>query len=236
MNKYVLVVDDNPSDCTLAEGFLQSMGLLSISVTSAFEAIELIHDEDDMEFNLMIVDLQMPQMPGLELLKRLRNTEKTKDIPVIIMSGRKADKDVATAIKLGANDYIVKPMDSFIFEEKVLKHIGKEDSSWKEYNIPIEEPARKLIQIVECELVKLSEISAELLMSNTCEVGETIKFFSAVIGKERFSGVVEQCERVRDGEFVVRIRFTGIQEKQRKEIRKVCREIWRKHYSRMAVS
>lgn len=237
MNKYVLVVDDNPSDCVLAESLLQNMELPSVSVQDAFEAIELIHDEEEeMEFSLMIIDLQMPKMPGLELLKRLRNTEKTKAVPIIIMSGRKADKDVATAIKLGANDYIVKPMDSFIFEEKVLKHLGEQDSEWKEYNIPIDEPARKAIQISDMEITKLSEISAEILTSKEYEVGENIKMFSAAIGKEQFMGVVESCEKVRDGEYIIRIRFSGIQEQQRKEIRKVCREIWRKHFSRISAS
>jgi DNA-binding response OmpR family regulator len=60
--------------------------------------------------SLVLLDLKLPQVPGLDVLKWIR-TEAGSDVPVVILSSSKNDEDVATAYKLGANAYLVKPSD-----------------------------------------------------------------------------------------------------------------------------
>lgn len=233
MEKHILIVDDNPSDLAVAESICHKNKRSSICVPDGYEAIEVLHDEE-LEFELMIIDLQMPNMTGIELLKRMKATAKTKDVPVIIMSGRKADRDVTMAIKLGASDYIVKPIDSFIFEEKILKHLGKSDNTWKEYDIPAEEALSSALLLESLRITKLSEINAELLIEKEVVVGDIIKFFSPTLGNQQFTGTVESVQKQGETSFKIKIRFNGIGETQRQQIREACKQVWRKHYSRMA--
>lgn len=67
--------------------------------------------------NLILLDLRMPKMDGLEVLKTIRNTENIKNIPVVILSTSKAEQDVAKAYEYHANSYLVKPLDFFKFDE-----------------------------------------------------------------------------------------------------------------------
>ncbi|MFK8139082.1 MAG: response regulator [Bdellovibrionales bacterium] len=233
MRKYILIVDDNPSDQAVAEAICGKLDQVCITAGNGYEALDKIHDEE-LEFSLIVLDLQMPQMTGLELLKRLKKIEKVKDLPVVIMSGRKQDNDVSTAIRLGATDYIVKPIDSFIFEEKILKHMGEEDNEWQEFNIPAGEPARKAMLVQQAEIVRLSEIGCSIITNVSFAQEDVFRLFSKEMGEQQLLCKVESCELTTSGEYEVKIRFSGISEKQRKEIRRVCKELWRKHFSKMA--
>ena len=235
MTKYVLVVDDNPSDLSLAEALCTKLELACLTAEDAYEALDLIHDEEEeYEFGLIIVDLQMPKISGLELIKRLRATTHLQGVPIIVMSGRKTDKDIAMSIKLGASDYIVKPMDSFIFEEKVLKHVGKNDSGWKEYDIPPEDKARSCLAIQKFELTKISEIGAEVLFTAEPEVGDIFFLFSNELGTDQLRTTVEHVEKFNKTHFRIKLRFAGLEEKQRKQITALCKRVWREHYSRIS--
>lgn len=234
MQKYILIVDDNPSDLSLAEALCIKSELCCLTAEDAYEALDYIHDEEEnYEFSLVIVDLQMPKISGLELIKRIKATSKMAGVPIIVMSGRKTDKDISTSIRLGASDYIVKPMDSFIFEEKLLKHTGREDSGWRDYTIPLEDPARNVIGVQKFELCKISEISAEILTTNKFKSGDVIHLYGKELGDEQLPCTVESVEPFQDNNFIVKLRFKGIQEKHRKQIRNLCKRVWREHYSRV---
>jgi DNA-binding response OmpR family regulator len=239
MERHILIIDDNPSDLAVAEAISTKLEIPSVCVDGAYNALDLIHEEkeeEQLEFSLIVLDLQMPHMGGLELLKRLKKTDSIKDVPVIIMSGRKADNDVSTAINLGAADYIVKPIDAFIFEEKLKKFMNQADNSWADFEIPEEEALSSAVILSSMQLVKLSEIGAELLTAKEYEEGDLIKFFSPVLGNEQIRGVVESCSphQKDKSKFNIKLRFNGLQEKHRKKIRIACRDVWRKHFSKMA--
>lgn len=239
MEKHILIIDDNPSDLAVAEAISSKLEIQSICVDGAYNALDLIHEEkeeEQLEFSLIVLDLQMPHMGGLELLKRLKKTDSVKDIPVIIMSGRKADNDVSTAIKLGAADYIVKPIDAFIFEEKLRKFMNKSDNSWADFEIPEEEALSGAVILSSMQLIKLNEIGAEVVTDKEYQEADLIKFFSPVLGNEQIRGQVESCEPDKKDKtkFRIKLRFNGLQEKHRKKIRVACRDVWRRHFSKMA--
>ena len=101
----ILVVDDNPKfladalpmygyDVTVAEDGLQALKILS---------------EENAHFDLILLDVMMPNMDGWDTLKAIRNNNKIKYIPVIMITAVSEDQKVVSGLKIGADDYIVKP-------------------------------------------------------------------------------------------------------------------------------
>ena len=119
MSKYVLVVEDNPSDLMISSAMVESMGLVPITATNGIEALDQL---GEYEFQLFIVDLQMPKMGGIDLIKRIKKIEEVKTVPIIVTSARKESKDVKGAVLAGAQDYLVKPLDKQVFAEKLKKN------------------------------------------------------------------------------------------------------------------
>ena len=70
--------------------------------------------------DLVFLDWNMPEMDGLEFLKRVRSMEKYKDLPIVMVTSEAAKYDVVEALQSGATDYIVKPVNEKAFKSKVL--------------------------------------------------------------------------------------------------------------------
>ena len=83
---------------------------------------------------LILLDLKMPKVNGLEVLARIKADEDTKVIPVVVMTSSKEDADIEKAYKLGANSYIVKPIDF----DKFFKAVANVGLYWMAINQPPE--------------------------------------------------------------------------------------------------
>ena len=124
----ILIVDDDPTSRLLLQGILKSYGNSDIAVNGreAVAAVETALAADE-PYNMICMDIMMPEMNGSEAVHKIRQIEKLQNIPKeklvkIMMVTTKADKDtIISCIKLGADDYIVKPFDG----EKILKKIKK---------------------------------------------------------------------------------------------------------------
>ncbi|MFZ0927940.1 MAG: response regulator [Syntrophobacteraceae bacterium] len=132
MKKHILLVEDNPDDVKLTLKALERERIandLQIA-TDGVEAIDYLfakgkfagRDASIMP-QVILLDLKMPRMDGLEVLKRIRSDEKTKLLPVVILTTSNEDKDRIESYKLGANSYIRKPVDFKQFAEAV-KQLG----------------------------------------------------------------------------------------------------------------
>ena len=132
MTKRILLVEDNPDDVKLTLKALERERIandLQIA-TDGVEAIDYLfakgkfagRDASIMP-QVILLDLKMPRMDGLEVLKRIRSDEKTKLLPVVILTTSNEDKDRIESYKLGANSYIRKPVDFKQFAEAV-KQLG----------------------------------------------------------------------------------------------------------------
>jgi DNA-binding response OmpR family regulator len=104
-----LLVDDDPAFRRLASLALNAAGVEHESVASATEALRLLEEDKDASFDMVLLDHGLPGMTGEELLKILR--ERGCDIPVVLVTIHDAASDRARALKLGADDYLVKPFD-----------------------------------------------------------------------------------------------------------------------------
>ncbi|MFH1397061.1 MAG: response regulator [Candidatus Omnitrophota bacterium] len=104
----ILVVDDQPQNIELLEAYLVPQGYEIVKAASGEEALEkLIHNQID----LILLDVMMPKMSGIEVLKNLRADEKTKEIPVVMVTVLKETEDKVKALEAGCDDFISKPVD-----------------------------------------------------------------------------------------------------------------------------
>ena len=100
----ILLVDDNPK---YLKDVLPFYGFEVKCVTDGVQALETL--EGDENFDLVLLDVMMPNMNGWETLKAIRKNPKVKDIPVIMVTAVNEDQKMISGLKIGADDYIVKP-------------------------------------------------------------------------------------------------------------------------------
>ena len=105
----ITVVDDNPDIVTIVKTILEGKGY---EVVCASSGQELFNDLGDHKPDLIILDIMMPQMDGLEVLTRLKGATETASIPVILLTAKVQYEDVLGGYKLGADYYITKPFTS----------------------------------------------------------------------------------------------------------------------------
>ena len=102
----VLLVDDEEEIRTLLGSFLESQGYQVVLASDGNEALDLVETEDP---QIIILDLKLPGLNGIEVCKRLKEQEKTRSIPVIIITGFGDNK--LLSLDVGADDFVNKPFD-----------------------------------------------------------------------------------------------------------------------------
>jgi len=127
----ILLVEDNPSDLELTLHALRQEHIAN-DVTVArdgAEALELLLGNGEspkaMELSRLVVllDLKLPKVDGLDVLRRMKADERTRGIPVIVLTSSREESDMVESYALGVNSYIVKPVDFDQFKESV-KQVG----------------------------------------------------------------------------------------------------------------
>lgn len=128
MEKTILLVEDNPDDEILTLRALKQGNVVSkvVMARDGAEALDFLfgtggHEGRDTEIlpQVVLMDLKLPKIDGLEVLKRLREDPRTKLLPVVILTSSKEEQDLINSYSLGANSYIRKPVDFKQFAEAV---------------------------------------------------------------------------------------------------------------------
>jgi two-component system chemotaxis response regulator CheY len=118
----VLLVDDSQTTRSFAVAALEAEGDLEVSVArSGFEALKILPQGD---FDLVITDINMPDINGLELIRFTRSHARYADTPLIIISTEGRDTDREKAMSLGANEYLVKPFTPEALVEAVRRYLA----------------------------------------------------------------------------------------------------------------
>lgn len=128
----ILLVEDNPHDAEMSIRALKKNNLANnlVHVTDGEEALDFIfargaYSERNIENKpkLILLDLKLPKVDGLEVLKAVKSDLRTKIIPVIALTSSSEEKDIIESYQLGVNSYIVKPVDFDKFVE-AIKDLG----------------------------------------------------------------------------------------------------------------
>jgi len=129
----ILIIDDSPEDADLVAGALKRRlpAASTMIARDGGEAIEFLDRAAAADLpRVILVDLMMPRVDGFEVLRRLRSSDKTRSVPVVVLTSSGLQRDVERAYALGANSYVVKP----VAYEEVCDVVGCLGAYWLERN------------------------------------------------------------------------------------------------------
>jgi CheY-like chemotaxis protein len=126
---HILIAEDTPTDAEMTMRALKKVGLVNniTWVKDGQEALDYIFCTGEyagrvgLDPTLILLDLKMPKVNGIEVLKKIKTTEETKLIPVIMLTSSAEEPDIKRCYEQGVNSYIVKPVESDRFFEEVSK-------------------------------------------------------------------------------------------------------------------
>jgi CheY-like chemotaxis protein len=129
--KHILLAEDNAEDVELTLEALASHNLANavVVVRDGAEALEYLYYEGDYRLRergepaVVLLDIKMPKVDGLEVLRRIKADPKLRTIPVVILTSSREERDLVQGYELGVNAYVVKPVDFGEFVEAV-KSLG----------------------------------------------------------------------------------------------------------------
>ena len=121
--KTIFLVDDNATNIVTAKTALEDT-YKTYAMPSAARMFQMLKKITP---DLILLDIEMPEMDGFEAIKILKSKPETKDIPVIFLTASSESEDRSEGITLGAIDYISKPFQPAFLQQRISKHIGRSD-------------------------------------------------------------------------------------------------------------
>ena len=122
MEKVILIVEDDPKNLKLFRDLIQVSGYTTLEATDGKQGVELAREKKP---DLILMDIQMPVMDGLEATKLLKNDDVTKDIPIVALTAYAMQGDEEKMREAGFDGYISKPIDVKGFLKKISEVISK---------------------------------------------------------------------------------------------------------------
>jgi len=118
--KPILLVEDNDDDRDLTLRALKKNGILNdvVIARDGVEALDYLFGKDPLP-QIVLLDLNLPRISGLEVLKRAREAERTRLLPIVVLTSSKEDEDVLQSYRSGANAYVRKPVEFDEFTQAV---------------------------------------------------------------------------------------------------------------------
>jgi len=138
----ILLVEDNPRDVEMTLRALKKKNLANTVhvAKDGAEALDFIfargayaHRDPNHVLKVVLLDLKLPKVSGLEVLRAIKGDERTRTIPVVVLTSSQEEKDMVESYRLGANSYIVKPVDF----DKFVTAIGEVGLYWLLSNKPL---------------------------------------------------------------------------------------------------
>ncbi len=120
--KTILIVEDSTTTRSLIRAVIEELGdFETAEAASGFEALKMLPLQ---EYDLIITDINMPDINGLELISFVRNNPRYKHLPIIIVSTERSEEDKKRGMALGATAYVTKPFKSIELQEIIKKTVG----------------------------------------------------------------------------------------------------------------
>jgi CheY-like chemotaxis protein len=125
MKHKILVVDDNPDSVTIMRGILEGRGYEVASAASGAEALQFLAKET---VDMVLLDVMMPKMSGMEVLQHIKDDATTGRLPVILVTAKTQDEDLLSGYQYGADYYITKPFTAKQLVYGIELILGKGES------------------------------------------------------------------------------------------------------------
>jgi two-component system response regulator ResD len=218
----ILIVDDNEGIRKFVSVLLQRAGYETIEAQDGEAALIALTINNDID--VLLLDVMMPQLTGIDILKRLEKYRAEKEIKVCMMTAKNQSQDISECLSLGADDYIVKPIEKDNLVEKVYQLINNTPKT-SFFRCKVESEAKILTpkSFVTITLKNVSEYEFEF--TSKAEIPINVK---AVFQSELFSEVLKIPAKVfariyksynLNGEIIYKASFIGFTESQTKLMR-----------------
>lgn len=149
-----LIVDDSEFNREVLKRNVESLNGVVVTASDGKEALDILAVES---FDLVLLDIMMPEMDGYKVLQTINTTATLKSLPVIMVSAVDDMESVISCIRIGAVDYIIKPFDSYLLKNRILRVIERVQQSGFEVAA---QPSNRVMRIL---VVDDSEINRDIL-------------------------------------------------------------------------
>ncbi len=161
--KTVLLTEDNEDLVELIQFHLEKEGYRVLVAKNGTKAIRYLKDTP---INIVILDLMIPEINGLEVLTYMKKQPRLKDIPVIIESAKSEDVDVVKGLEMGADDYVTKPFSPKVLMARVKKVLSRQERKteyyWSAYNFSIDTESREIT--LDNKPIQATQIEFDILV------------------------------------------------------------------------
>lgn len=216
--KKILIVDDLKSILMTLEAILTKEGFYVAACTNSMDAFDKLNNE---HFDLVITDAIMPGTSGYSLITTVRSSEqRNKDVPIIMLTGKREKADIEKALSAGANDYIIKPIDPDMIIAKVkalLDNTKRSDFAEASINAPA-------TINVKTDILSISEIQMKLVANYQLNIGQLYRVSSEFLQQlelETLSIRISECNKSSDNpsNWYITGQFVGLGDKELSKIR-----------------
>lgn len=198
----ILVVDDNPSNCDLLCRRLQRKGFYCSVANSGQAALDAVQACVP---DMILLDVMMPGMDGLEVLTRLRQQFNSVELPILMVTAKNANEDIISAFDKGANDYIEKPVEFAVMLARVKHHLQHKrlDDEFKRSQQQLREQNELLNTANQYKINFISSMSHELRTPLNAVLGYSEILIDGMMG-ELTDKQKEYCKEIYDsGSFLL---------------------------------
>lgn len=215
--KTVLIVDDQTSVLLTLEAILKKEGFIVVSCTNSLDAFENIQRE---KFDVVITDAVMPMgTSGFSLISTIRSQPNINSkVPILMLTGKRDPADVEKAISVGANDYMIKPIDPDVLLTKLKKLLAQKADQADFVHAPVNQPASLPMKIT---ILSTSEISVKFSSDVGFIPGQIYKItsdFFNLFEKTTVSIRVNTSD-LKGSHYEVSANYVGLSEKELSHIR-----------------
>lgn len=219
--KNILVLDDNKNDLLMAKFVIMRLGYTPILLENPKSILDTLKSHT---ISLIILDYDMPEMTGLDVLKKIKKAQVYNHIPVVMLTGNSTDTTVKSTVITGAKDYIIKPIDPIIFETKISKIMKEnnqaEKNSWVEFEV--QKNKNTEIKIYNySSIISIGELSLTFSTNQDYPIGFTFFSDSKLFEELEIKNPalkVESSTKTENG-YAVQCLMMGLSEVELKKIR-----------------
>ena len=162
----VLIVDDDQTTLRVVENYLRLEGYRTATATTGEQGLELLESGPMPE--LILLDVMMPGLSGLDVCRVIRERHAPEELPVLFLSARTRTEDLARGLAYGANDYLTKPVDREVLLARVRTHVdlARANRALRETNASLESAVRRRTAELVDANVRMEDVNARLAATN----------------------------------------------------------------------
>lgn len=209
----ILVVDDDPDILKLASRLLTAAGHDIFVAHDAYKAIDYL---DQTDFDALITDANMPHFSGYDLISTLKNQKKHRGMAIAMLTGRRQRKDIERAMRIGVDDYIVKPLDPLLFVQKVeALFIAKPAIERPEVHLPEASDFSEASVTLKMQISQISELGVVIVTPFPLEEGVVVDINSEIFsdfGVKTPPIKIGRSQQKDDGRWEARAHYLGATE------------------------